>query len=63
MLDDFRTRPRETLAGIINRRKEHHPEWKVPVAVRTLDWMFLRDSRARDVFATIAVRLLRAKRN
>jgi len=63
MLDDFRTKPRETLAGIIARRKERNPDWRTPGAVRTLEWMFLRDSRARDVFGTIALRLFRAKRS
>lgn len=62
MLDDFRTKPRETLAGIIARRKERDPQWQTPVAVRALDWMFLRDSRARDVFGAMALRLFGAKR-
>jgi MoaA/NifB/PqqE/SkfB family radical SAM enzyme len=63
MLDDFRTRPRETLAGIIARRKERDPAWEPPAAVRALDRMFLRDSRTRDFFGSIALRLLRAKRS
>ena len=62
MLDDFRIKPRETLAGIIARRRERDPEWKTPLSVRALDWMFLRDSRARDVFGAIALRIFRAKR-
>jgi MoaA/NifB/PqqE/SkfB family radical SAM enzyme len=62
MLDDFRTRPRPTLAGMIARRKERDPSWKTPVSVRMLDWMFLRDSRMRDAFGAVALRLLRAKR-
>ncbi|MBV9302957.1 MAG: radical SAM protein [Acidobacteriaceae bacterium] len=61
MLDNFRTRPRETLAGIIARRKERHPAWQPPSSVRALEWMFLRDSRTRDFFGAIALRLLRAK--
>jgi len=61
MLDDFRTRPRETLAGIITRRKERDPRWQTPFAVRALDWMFLRDSRARNMFGALAMRLFRAK--
>jgi MoaA/NifB/PqqE/SkfB family radical SAM enzyme len=61
MLDDFRTRPRETLAGIIARRGERDPGWQTPFAVRALDWMFLRDSRATKMFGALAVRLFRAK--
>ncbi len=61
MLDDFRTRPKETLAGIIERRKERDPAWVPPLSVRALDWMFLRDSRAKQVFGAIALRLFGAK--
>ena len=61
MLDSFRTQPRETLAGIIGRRKERDPGWRAPVSVRALEWMFLRNSRARDLFASFALRLFRAK--
>jgi MoaA/NifB/PqqE/SkfB family radical SAM enzyme len=59
MLDDFRTRPKQTLAGIIRRRQERDPQWQVPKSIRTLEWMFLRDSRARDVFAALVLRLMR----
>jgi MoaA/NifB/PqqE/SkfB family radical SAM enzyme len=62
MLDDFRTRPRETLAGIIERRKERDPAWRPPLSVRALERMFVRDSRTRDFFGSIALRLLRANR-
>lgn len=62
MLDSFRTQPRETLAGIIERRKERDPSWRAPASVRALDWMFLRDSRARRAFGTMALRLFRIKR-
>jgi MoaA/NifB/PqqE/SkfB family radical SAM enzyme len=58
MLDDFRTRPRETLAKILNGPRERDPEWKPPASVRTLEWMFLRDSHARKVFGAIALRVL-----
>jgi MoaA/NifB/PqqE/SkfB family radical SAM enzyme len=63
MLDDFRTRPRETLAGIIARRKERDPSWKPPISVRALEGMFVRNSGTRDFFGSIALRVLRAKRN
>lgn len=61
MLDDFRTRPKETLAGIIARQKERDTNWREPAGIRALEWMFLRDSRARNMFGALAVRLLRAK--
>ncbi|HEX4749297.1 MAG TPA: radical SAM protein [Bryobacteraceae bacterium] len=62
MLDSFRTRPREALAGIISRRKERDPSWQPPLSVRLLDRLFVRDSRLRDVFGGIALRLFRLKR-
>ncbi len=34
MLDDFREKPRETLAGILDRRREADPSFRPPVAVR-----------------------------
>ena len=45
MLDDFRTKPRQTLAGIIARQKERDSNWKPPVSVKLLEYMFVRDSR------------------
>lgn len=62
MLDEFRTRPREALAGIIERRKQREPDWHTPPSIRLLEAMFLNDSRARNFFGAIAVRLFRAKR-
>jgi MoaA/NifB/PqqE/SkfB family radical SAM enzyme len=61
MLDSFRTQPRATLAGIIERRKERDPSWQPPLSVRVLERMFLRDSRARDLFAALALRLAAGK--
>ena len=57
MLDDFRTQPREALSGIIARRKQREPGWQTPSSVRLLEAMFLRDSRTRDLFGAIALRL------
>jgi MoaA/NifB/PqqE/SkfB family radical SAM enzyme len=57
MLDDFRTRPKETLAGIIGRAKDRDPNFEVPLSVRTLERLFLRDSRLRQAFGGIALRL------
>lgn len=62
MLDDFRTRPKQTLTGIISRRKERDPQWQVPTSIRALEWMFLRDSRVRDVFGAMALKLLAIKK-
>jgi hypothetical protein len=62
MLDSFRTRPRETLAGIINRRKQRDPKWQPPFSVRVLDRMFLQDSRLRRVFGGVALRLFGVKK-
>ncbi|MGA2880036.1 MAG: hypothetical protein ABSG13_13900 [Bryobacteraceae bacterium] len=36
MLDDFREKPRETLAGILERRRETDPSFRPPAAVRVL---------------------------
>jgi hypothetical protein len=60
MLDQFRTDPREALAGILERRKELDPAWEPPASVRLLSWMFLNDSRARNLFGAIAQRVFRA---
>jgi MoaA/NifB/PqqE/SkfB family radical SAM enzyme len=62
MLDSFRTQPKETLAGIIARRKELDPTWHVPWLVRGLDWMFLHNSRSRGLFGGLAVKLLGFKK-
>ncbi len=61
LLDDFRTRPRETLAGIIERRKQREPGWHTPSSIRLLETMFLNDSRIRDLFGAIALKLFRAR--
>ena len=62
MLDTFRTQPRAALNGIIDRRKQRDPNWRVPTSVRALDWMFLRDSKTRDVFGAFAMKLFGLKR-
>jgi MoaA/NifB/PqqE/SkfB family radical SAM enzyme len=63
MLDDFRTKPRETLAGIIDRRKQREPGWQTPSSIRLLESMFINNSRSRDFFGAIALRLFGTKRN
>jgi MoaA/NifB/PqqE/SkfB family radical SAM enzyme len=62
MLDSFRTQPRVTLNGIIQRRQERDPNWRPPAGLRALEWMFLRDSRRRDMFGGFALRLFGLKR-
>jgi hypothetical protein len=62
MLDSFRTQPRTTLNGIIQRRKERDPNWRPPIGVRLLERMFLRDSRTRDLFGSVALRAFGLKR-
>jgi MoaA/NifB/PqqE/SkfB family radical SAM enzyme len=62
MLDSFRTQPRAALNGIIQRRKERDANWHPPASIRLLEWMFLRDSRTRDLFASFALHLFGLKR-
>ncbi len=59
MLDEFRTRPRETLDEIIARRKQRDPGFQPPPLVNTLAWMFLHPRR-REFFGKVALRVLRA---
>jgi MoaA/NifB/PqqE/SkfB family radical SAM enzyme len=62
MLDSFRQKPRETLTGIIDRRKQRNPGWQVPTSVRALEWAFLRDSQTRDRVGAVALRVLGVKK-
>ena len=58
MLDDFRTRPRETLQGILDRRRAIDPAFKAPAVVRAIDWAFLSGPHRRT-FARLAMALFR----
>lgn len=62
MLDDFRTRPSATLNGILDRARQRDPSWKPPLAITILERMFLKDSRTRDFFGGVAMRLLGVRR-
>jgi MoaA/NifB/PqqE/SkfB family radical SAM enzyme len=62
MLDEFREHPQETLAGVIERRKQRDADWEPPASVRLLEWMFLRDSRRKQIAGKIALRLLGSRR-
>jgi MoaA/NifB/PqqE/SkfB family radical SAM enzyme len=60
MLDSFREQPRETLAAIIERRRQHDPAFQPPPLVNLLNWMFLRNSR-RGIFGKAALRLFQIR--
>ena len=57
MLDNFRERPRETLDGILRRRKEANPDFRTPAGVQALSWLFL-DPKRRDFFGRILLSAL-----
>ncbi len=60
MLDDFRERPRETLAGILARRRAVDPQFQTPALVGVLAWLFL-DDRRRGVFGKLMLGTLGLK--
>jgi len=57
MLDSFRERPREALAGVLDRRRKREPGFEPPVAVRLLSWMFI-EGRRKNVLGKLALNLL-----
>ena len=52
MLDDFREKPRETLAGILARRRKLDPAFRPPALVNLLSWLFL-DSQLAGTFRSL----------
>ena len=62
MLDDFRERPRDTLAGILARRREADPGFRTPALGGLLSWLFL-DHRRRGFFGKLMLKALRLKPN
>jgi len=60
MLDDFRERPRETLTGILARRREVDPAFQPPALVGVLSWLFL-DQRRRGIFGKVMLGALGLK--
>jgi MoaA/NifB/PqqE/SkfB family radical SAM enzyme len=62
MLDDFRERPRETLTGILDRRRAIDPGFRPPALVGVLSWLFL-DQRRRGFFGKLMVRAMRLKQS
>jgi len=62
MLDEFRERPQETLTGILERRRALDPNFRTPVAVSALSWLFL-EPRHRKFFGKLMVHALGLKRS
>jgi hypothetical protein len=62
MLDEFRERPRETLTGILDRRRAVDPHFRTPAMVGLLSWLFL-DQRRRGFFGRLMVSALGLKRS
>jgi MoaA/NifB/PqqE/SkfB family radical SAM enzyme len=62
MLDEFRERPRETLQGILDRRRARDPNFQTPASVRLLSWLFL-DPRRRGVLGKLMINALGLKRS
>jgi MoaA/NifB/PqqE/SkfB family radical SAM enzyme len=60
MLDDFREKPSETLAGILDRRRAANPDFRAPATVRVLSWMFL-DRKRRGFFGKVMLSVLGIK--
>ena len=60
MLDDFRTRPREALQGILDRRRKIDPAFEPPALVRALDWAFLSGPH-RQTLTRLAAGLFRVR--
>jgi MoaA/NifB/PqqE/SkfB family radical SAM enzyme len=60
MLDDFRERPRETLAAILERRRELDSTFQTPAMVGLLSWLFL-DERRRGPLGKLILNILRLK--
>jgi MoaA/NifB/PqqE/SkfB family radical SAM enzyme len=60
MLDEFRERPRETVAAILDRRRALDPQFRPPALVNALSWMFL-DPRRRGFFGKWLAAMLGSK--
>jgi MoaA/NifB/PqqE/SkfB family radical SAM enzyme len=60
MLDDFRTRPRDVLQGIVDRRRALDPAFEPPALVKALDWAFLSGPHRRT-FSRLVAALFRAR--
>jgi len=58
MLDDFRERPRETLAAVLERRRKLDSTFQPPALVGLLSWLFL-DERRRGPLGRLILNILR----
>jgi MoaA/NifB/PqqE/SkfB family radical SAM enzyme len=61
MLDEFRERPREALAGILDRRRKVDPGFRAPAMVGVLSWLFLNPAR-RGFLGKILLGALRVRK-
>ena len=61
MLDSFRENPRQVLRDMITSRQERNPDYRVPVLLGALTWMFL-DGPINRALGKVALRALNAKR-
>jgi MoaA/NifB/PqqE/SkfB family radical SAM enzyme len=60
MLDDFRERPRQTLAAILERRRKLDSTFQPPAMVEFLSWLLL-DERRRGPFGKLILNILQLK--
>jgi MoaA/NifB/PqqE/SkfB family radical SAM enzyme len=60
MLDDFRERPRQTLAAILERRRKLDSTFQPPAMVGFLSWLFL-DERRRGLLGKLILNILQLK--
>jgi len=61
MLDNFRENPRQVLLEMIAARNERNPEYRPPVVLDALTWMFL-DGPANRILSKVALHLLKVQR-
>jgi hypothetical protein len=60
MLDDFREKPRQTVAAILDRRRKLDPAFQPPAMVGLLSWLFL-DERRRGPLGKLMLNILKLK--
>jgi MoaA/NifB/PqqE/SkfB family radical SAM enzyme len=60
MLDDFRERPREVLMEMIAARQARDPQYRPPLILHALTWMFL-DGPVKRVLSQAVLRILGAR--
>jgi len=60
MLDTFRENPRQVLRDMVAARRERNPQYRPPLLLDALTWMFL-DGPVNRVLSKVALRVLRAR--